>query len=257
MADTDLQGLSDNIKENGLQSLITVFEGQILDGRNRFRACEIAEVIPVFESYTGKDALTFVISHNLHRRHLTESQRAMVAAKMADLNAGGDRRSDDFKAPIGALKTQREAADLLNVSRRSVQRAREVVKNAIPEIQDMVTSGEVSASTAKDIAALSEDEQRKAVYGGVTGVKDLAKKLRQSAKQSNPSTEKQDTPPASPSPQPIASTERMKKWKPDDADRLWLMAKQELNKILTSDIGRERVLNEIISYAKNRIETKK
>jgi hypothetical protein len=39
----------------------------------------------------------------------------MVAAKMADLNAGGDRRSDDFKAPIGALKTQRQAADLLKL----------------------------------------------------------------------------------------------------------------------------------------------
>jgi hypothetical protein len=38
-----------------------------------------------------------------------------------------------------------------------------VVKNAIPEIQDMVTSGEISVNTAKDISTLPEDDQREFV----------------------------------------------------------------------------------------------
>ena len=173
LQDAELQSLAADIKENGLQSPITVFEDQILDGRNRFRACEIAGVIPVFESYAGEDALAFVISHNLHRRHLTESQRAMVAAKMADLQRG--RPPEGLNAPIGAFKTQRKAAAMLNVGRGSVQRARQVVTKAITEIQDMVTSGEISVPIAKDIAALTEDEQRKAVSGGVTGVEKAAK----------------------------------------------------------------------------------
>ena len=251
LQDAELQSLAADIKENGLQSLITVFEDQILDGRNRFRACEIAGVIPAFESYAGEDALAFVISHNLHRRHLTESQRAMVAAKMADLKKGANQHP-----PIGGAKkyTRKESASALNVGHGSVDRAKQVLTKGIPEIQDMVTSGEISVNTAKDISTLPEDDQRKAVSGGVAGVKDLAKKLRQSAKQSNPSTEKQDTPQASPSTPP--HTGHIPKWKPDDADRLWLLAKQDLNKILPTDKSRVRVLNQIISYAQTRIETK-
>lgn len=100
---------------------------------------------------------------NLHRRHLTESQRAMVAAKMADLKSGGDRKSDDFKFPIGSLKTQAQVGELLNVGHGSIGRARQVVTKAIPEIQDMVTSGEVSVNAAHKVAAMTEDDQRKPV----------------------------------------------------------------------------------------------
>lgn len=52
-------------------------------------------------------------------------------------------------------------------------------------------------------------------------------------------------------------TTRSPKWTPDDADRLWLLAKQDLNKILPTDKSRERVLNEIIAYAQARIESNK
>ncbi len=70
----------------------------------------------------------------------------MVAAKMADLKLGANQYTEG--APIGAPKTQAQAAALLNVGRGSIQRARQVVTKAIPEIQDMVTSGEVSQPEA-------------------------------------------------------------------------------------------------------------
>jgi len=52
------------------------------------------------------------VSLNLHRRHLDESQRAIVAAKIADM-----KRGDNQHASIDATSHQ-EAADLLNTSRR-------------------------------------------------------------------------------------------------------------------------------------------
>ena len=73
--------------------------------------------------FEGDDPLAFVIAKNLKRRHLTESQRAMVAAKLAKLPHGGDRRSDQAaNLPLGP--TQGQAATMLNVSERTVRHAR-------------------------------------------------------------------------------------------------------------------------------------
>ena len=76
-----------DIRENGLREPITVYEGANLDGRARYDACIEAGVQPRFEPFTGTDPLAFVISRNLHRRHLDESQRAMVAAGIANLKS--------------------------------------------------------------------------------------------------------------------------------------------------------------------------
>ena len=68
-----------DIKANGLMELITIYEDMVLDGRNRLRACKVAGVEPEFMRFDGDDPLAFVLSMNLHRRHLTPSQCSMVA----------------------------------------------------------------------------------------------------------------------------------------------------------------------------------
>lgn len=92
--------------------------------------------------------MAFVVSLNLHRRHLDESQRAMVAAKLATMNRGRPAENASIEA-----FTQRQAAELLNVSRPSVQRAREVLDNGTPELVAAVERGEVSVSAAAVAAA--------------------------------------------------------------------------------------------------------
>lgn len=77
------------------------------------------------EPYEGKDPVAHVLSLNLHRRHLSESQRAMVAAKLATLKTGEKKSNAQICAP-----TQEEAAKQLQVSRRSVQAAKKVLKEA-------------------------------------------------------------------------------------------------------------------------------
>jgi hypothetical protein len=69
-----LHDLAQDIKDHGLLDAIVMHEDKILDGRGRYLACEMAGVEPKFENYVGDDPVSYVVSHNLYRRHLTESQ---------------------------------------------------------------------------------------------------------------------------------------------------------------------------------------
>lgn len=84
-----LQELADDIERNGQREPIRTYEGAILDGRNRWRACEIAGVQPVTEPFDGsrEEALNAVVGWNLHRRHLSDSQRGMVGARLEPMFA--------------------------------------------------------------------------------------------------------------------------------------------------------------------------
>jgi ParB-like chromosome segregation protein Spo0J len=135
-----------DIREHGLREPVVLFEGKVLDGRNRYRACEGAGVEPTFTVYTGDDPVSYVISLNLRRRHLSESQRAMVAARLATL-----KRGDNQHSPIGET-SQAKAAELLNVGKRSVERAAEVRDHGAPELVSAVEQRKVSVSTAAAIA---------------------------------------------------------------------------------------------------------
>ena len=82
MKGTDFGLLVEDIDANGLREPILVYRGLILDGRNRLRACEIAGVEPRFVEWDGVGSpLALVLSRNLHRRHLNEGQRAIIAAR--------------------------------------------------------------------------------------------------------------------------------------------------------------------------------
>jgi hypothetical protein len=88
--------------------------------------------------YVGDDPLSFVLSTNLHRRHLDESQRSMVSARLAKLRQG-DNQHTGGPANLPDL-TQSEAAKLLNVSTRSV-RDRVVQEKAAPNLARRVARG--------------------------------------------------------------------------------------------------------------------
>jgi ParB-like chromosome segregation protein Spo0J len=80
--------LVEDIRANGLREPIVLYAGAIVDGRNRYRACLKAGVKPEFKDFDGTDALSYVISLNLTRRHLNGSERAAVAAKIANMRQG-------------------------------------------------------------------------------------------------------------------------------------------------------------------------
>jgi ParB-like chromosome segregation protein Spo0J len=173
MEGAEFDDLVADIKANGLHEPIVVYEDKILDGRNRSRACVEAAVQPRFTAYTGDNPIAFVISLNLKRRHLNESQRAMVAAKLAML-AHGQRQTGQ----LAAVPTQDEAAALLNVGDRSVRRAVEVRDRGADALICAVERGEISVSAAADVSALPKEKQDEIVARGKKEILDAAKAIR-------------------------------------------------------------------------------
>lgn len=72
--------LVDSIRKHGLLEPIVVKDGTtIIDGRNRFRACSVANVSPNFEEYRLDMPIhEYIWIKNVERRHMTEDQRAAV-----------------------------------------------------------------------------------------------------------------------------------------------------------------------------------
>jgi N6-adenosine-specific RNA methylase IME4 len=168
--------LVDSIKRNGLRDPIVVHEGQILDGRNRLRACEAAEVKVKTVKFKGGDPLEFVIDQNLHRRDLNESQRAMLAVTIATMKVG--RPSEN--APSGAI-SQPEAARMVGVSRRIVQRAVFVCNSekTIPELAERVRRGELAVDLVEKAAkVIPRDEQGQFVNADEPTLRGAAKKYK-------------------------------------------------------------------------------
>jgi hypothetical protein len=144
----EFKELKEDIKTNGLQVLIKVFETRILDGRSRHKACVELEQEghPVEfkrETFLGsaKDALAYVISMNVKRRHLSASQRALIVARLVTSKLGGDR---SVKLPNEI--TQEQVATLAGVAVKTVTDAKKVLER--PELVEKVLNGELAVAKA-------------------------------------------------------------------------------------------------------------
>lgn len=151
---SDDDALSKSIAEHGQIHPIIIFEGKILDGRHRYKACRKAGVKTkwIVFSGTAEQALNFVATVNLDRRHLSESQRAMAAAKLAEARLNLSSRKDDSIANLQKPETQTEerkkAADEFNISHRSVETASKVLEEAPAKVVKKVETGEISLNAA-------------------------------------------------------------------------------------------------------------
>ena len=160
---SEFDELVDDIREHGQRDPIVMTpDGQLLDGRNRWRACAKVGVTPVTRVEMS-EPWAFVISTNVHRRHLSESQRAMIAARIAERSRGGSSKIN-LNSSIDDLRpqppTQAEAARLLNIGGSSITRAREVMKNGTPQLQRAVEAGGMPVYTAARVAReLTPDQQ--------------------------------------------------------------------------------------------------
>jgi|GEM_PF-4057635 len=142
MQEHEFVRLKQDIKENGILEDIELYENKILDGRNRHKACLDLGITPRFKEFEGnhQDALNYVISKNLHRRQLNESQRGLVASRFANLPRGGYEYAKS-ELPIGT--SLEKASKMFNVSVRTIARIREIEKKRPLEIE-RISRGEVS-----------------------------------------------------------------------------------------------------------------
>lgn len=188
LSEKEIHKLAADIKANGLISPITAYRGAILDGRNRRRACEIAGIPVKTVEYDGVDPLAFVLSQNLSRRHLTEAQRSMVAARLATLRPGDNQHSKQVGSIGPTSKTQNELANLLSVSPMSIKRARTVLQNGIPLLSATIDAGGLSINAAVLLANLPPDQQSSTLALGLVAAKRRATGIRNSSRSSSPTS---------------------------------------------------------------------
>jgi hypothetical protein len=159
MEGTKFDALVEDMRLRGQQEPIALFQGMILDGNNRYRACQRIGAEPLAKEYTGTDPIGFVLSANLHRRHLDETQRGIVAAKLANMRRGGKEANPSIGgiAPI----SQEDAATRLNVSVKTVERASKLISNGTPELVRAAEQGKVKVSAAVKFVEKPETDRQK------------------------------------------------------------------------------------------------
>jgi len=127
----------------------------ILDGLNRYRVCQETGIAAPIFNYEGDDPVGVFASMNLHRRHLNPSQRAMIAARLADSKPGGDRTK-----PQNCGSSRGQAAARFKISKRLVDLASALL-NAVAKGQalglvEQVSNGEISLNKARRVLKLAQ-----------------------------------------------------------------------------------------------------
>ena len=177
--DDELQDLTDDIRAHGLIAPIVLFEGMILDGRNRAAACERAGIAPRYVSFEGgrEDALILVVSHNLKRRHLTKQAIAdsLVAAEdfnlhytLAEPGAAAQAAADSPEARSVIKITEPKTASSRKlaqaagrvVSHVMIAATRKVKEKGEPELQEAVKRGRIGVQDAAKVADLLPEQQK-------------------------------------------------------------------------------------------------
>ena len=177
MQDQEFEELKIDIKENGLREPIYIHEDKIIDGRNRYRACQELGIQPKYEIWNKQGSLVaFIISLNLRRRHLTASQKAIVAlnilpwlekeAKVRQVEAGSqygenhpklidnkDKEvSPKLDKPLKA-RSDHQAGQMVGVGHSYVSEAKRLREEA-PKIFEKVEEGRLTLQEGKQISGL-------------------------------------------------------------------------------------------------------
>lgn len=173
MQEQEFAELKQDIGRNGLQMPILLYRGKVVDGRHRLRACTELGIVPRFEEMlAANDAAVnqAVLSINLHRRHLTESQRALVAARLTNSTIGTNQHT------AGAV-SQQKVAEELGISVDSVLRGKKVLKNGVPELVEAVAAGKINISSAAKLAALAKEDQSQLNFDDIKAIQDASKAI--------------------------------------------------------------------------------
>jgi ParB-like chromosome segregation protein Spo0J len=191
MAIGEWKEFKSDVQERGVQDPIAVVRNGasfvLIDGRHRLRASRElgyalipARALPLCD----KQQLEWILRSALLRRHLSESQRAMLGARLKHAYAAKarERRRSVLKRgrenPVGANLRQRgkgrasdQAAAAVGVSGRSVDHATRVFSHGAESLVEAVEQGRIKVSTAAQLADSPKDVQEAAVRAGPRGVR--------------------------------------------------------------------------------------
>ena len=183
MQPEDFQRLLSDIKQNGYDSKqpIYLYEGKIVDGWNRYKACNELGVDPVYKQFIGSnsDAVLFIMRTN-KRRNLTSSQWAAIAAEADEIweviakQVEDERRRKQAETQAKTMKrkpitelipqqakprteTRKIVAETFNTNERYVSDAKKY-RTEKPEVFERIKSGE---TTIAEVKKQDKIEQRK------------------------------------------------------------------------------------------------
>lgn len=145
-----LAALRDNVKE-APPDIVKVYTlgGKVFEGKNIFLVAAILGLKVEFVEYEGNDPIGFLLTRNLHRRHLTIAQRAYVAAQMVTTTLGSNQhKGSGIPEPSIKEVTQPVAAKLLGVSVDSVANAKSVLDSGDNELIEKLRDGKISVNAA-------------------------------------------------------------------------------------------------------------
>jgi ParB-like chromosome segregation protein Spo0J len=192
MDEDELRTLAEDIGLRGQLVPIEICDGMIIDGRNRWAACEFAGIEPLTVEVNPKDPVAYVLSLNLHRRHLDETQRAMVGGRAKGVyeKQAKERQSlsegRGVKGPVNCPDLKGDARDkageAAGVSGKSVDRAAKVLASGSKELIAACDRGEVAVSAAAKIADLPKARQNEIISKAKDEGKPVGKEVAKAAK---------------------------------------------------------------------------
>jgi len=151
--------LKKHIQENGLLNPIVLYEGKILDGRNRYEICLELGITPTTKEYSGDNPLAYVVGQNIERRHLSPSQKAAIAVKLEPLFAEENKKKEKQRKlslpgnrtsanlHLSNVKASTRASKVTGASVRNVQHAKRILKIA-PETFKEIEKGSKTINQA-------------------------------------------------------------------------------------------------------------
>jgi hypothetical protein len=149
MSAEDFQALKDDIDNIGQRDPVMLFEGMVLDGWHRFRACLELGIAPAQVTLSPDvDAVKFVLSRNLLRRHLTASQRAAAVVSCSEWQPSSVKK-DMVETVSTQAKTIADMAKVAHVTTRTITDAKAAHKAGLG---DAVKTGELTVNEAANIA---------------------------------------------------------------------------------------------------------
>ena len=166
----EFESLKKDIKKNGLIESIWTYENKILDGRNRYRACNEIGITPDMREFTGDDPLAFVISLNMKRRHLSASQLAFVALAVEEYEGKKAKEREQIRKSKSTVQkvAQSEQGKSRDIAAKSVGVNRQYVSDAKkiraerPDLEKKVVSGEMNIKQAvKEIKGDTLEKKKK------------------------------------------------------------------------------------------------
>jgi len=164
MEESQFQQLIEDIRENGQRVEIVKIGEEIVDGRKRFRACELLGIEPRVIDLSGQDPEQVSYSLNILRTHYTSGQRAMFAARRAKLLKG--YRKPDISQK-GEVVTQARAAQEAGVSVSKIAAAKRIRREGAPEVTAAVEAGRLSLHSAEEIVTSVPIQEQPAIVDRV------------------------------------------------------------------------------------------